>query len=76
MAFLDDDTAKHGKRIDGVPILSADRAAQVLSDYNAKRLIVSIQQLDPVRKAQVIDAALDAVMHISSRIHLPHTRVH
>lgn len=64
VAFLDDDPAKQGKRIDGVPILSADRATQVLSDYNAKRLIVSIQQLDPVRKAQVIDAALDAGLRV------------
>ncbi len=64
VAFLDDDAGKQGKRIDGVPILSADRAQQVLSDYNAKRLIVSIQQLDPVRKAQVIDAALDAGLRV------------
>ena len=64
VAFLDDDPAKHGKRIDGVPIVSANRAKQVLSDYNAKRLIVSIQQLDPVRKAEVIDAALDAGLRV------------
>ncbi|MCH1582710.1 MAG: polysaccharide biosynthesis protein [Flavobacteriales bacterium] len=64
VAFLDDDSGKQGKRIDGVPILPADRATQVLGDYNAKRLIVSIQRLDPVRKAQVIDAALDAGLRV------------
>ena len=64
VAFLDDDPSKQGKRIDGVPILSANRAKQVLADYNAKRLIVSIQQLDPVRKAKVIDAALDAGLRV------------
>jgi len=64
VAFLDDDRGKQGKRIDGVPILPADDAARVLRDFDAKRLIVSIQSLDPGRKAKVIDAALDAGLRV------------
>ena len=64
IAFLDDDSAKHGKRIDGAPIHPADDAARILTELDAKRLIVSIQYLDPARKAFVIDAALDAGLRV------------
>jgi FlaA1/EpsC-like NDP-sugar epimerase len=64
IAFLDDDPAKHGKRIDGAPIHPADEAARILAEFGAKRLIVSIQSLDPARKAFVIDAALDAGLRV------------
>jgi FlaA1/EpsC-like NDP-sugar epimerase len=64
VAFLDDDTGKQGKRIDGAPILAAGDAGRILQDHNAKRLIVSIQQLDPARKAKVIDAALNAGLRV------------
>ncbi len=59
VAFLDDDNAKHGKRIDGTTIYPASEVRQVLEDLGAKRLIISIQQLSPLRKGEVIDAALD-----------------
>ena len=58
VAFLDDDPDKHGKRIDGATIHPAANVTQVLQDTGAKRLIVSIQSLDPTRKAEVTDAAL------------------
>ena len=64
VAFLDDDPAKQGKRIDGALIHPADDAARVLRDVDAQRLIVSIQSLDPARKAEVIDAALDAGLRV------------
>ena len=64
IAFLDDDPAKHGKRIDGAPIHPADDAARILAEFGAKRLIVSIPVLDPARKAFVIDAALDAGLRV------------
>ena len=64
VAFLDDDSAKQGKRIDGASIFSASDADRIFRDHNAKRLIVSIQQLDPARKAKVIDAALDAGLRV------------
>ena len=59
MAFLDDDPAKHGKRIDGATIHPASEARKVLRDIGPKRLIISIQQLAPQRKSEIIDAALD-----------------
>ena len=64
VAFLDDDPAKHGKDIDGAPIHPANRAARVLQDTGAKRLIVSIQHLSPSRKAAVIDAALELGLRV------------
>jgi FlaA1/EpsC-like NDP-sugar epimerase len=64
MAFLDDDATKQGKRIDGAPIHAASNARRILEDVGAKRLIVSIQQLSPARKAEVIDAALDLGLRV------------
>ena len=64
IAFLDDDPSKRGKRMDGAPIFAASDAARILQDYGAKRLIISIQQLTPARKAEVIDAALDAGLKV------------
>lgn len=64
IAFLDDDPVKHGKRIDGAPIFPASDARRVLAEQGAKRLIISIQQLSPARKASVIDAALDAGLKV------------
>ena len=64
VAFLDDDPAKKGKRIDGVPIFAARDIRRILDEQGAQRLIISIQHLDPTRKAQAIDAALDAGLRI------------
>ncbi len=64
VAFLDDDVKKQGKRMDGVPIFPADDLAEVLAEHKAKRLIVSIQRLSPLRKAAIIDAALDAGLRV------------
>lgn len=64
IAFLDDDPAKQGKRIDGVPIHAAEDPARLLADLGAKRLILSIQSLAPARKATMIDAALDAGLRV------------
>ena len=64
IAFLDDDPKKQGKRMDGVPIFATDDLEEVLAEHKAKRLIVSIQRLSPVRKSKVIDAALDAGLRV------------
>ena len=64
IAFLDDDPDKHGKRIDGATIHPATDVARVLLESGAGRLIVSIQSLDPSRKAEVTDAALDAGLRV------------
>lgn len=64
IAFLDDDPSKHGKRIDGAPIHPANDASRILGSQNAKRLIVSIQNLDPARKAKVVDAALNVGLRV------------
>lgn len=64
VAFLDDDPAKQGKRIDGAPIHPAGDAARVLRNVNAQRLIVSIQHLSPARKAAVTDAALELGLRV------------
>lgn len=64
VAFLDDDPGKQGKRIDGAAIHPADQAKRILGETGAQRLIVSIQSIDPQRKAEVLDVALDLGLRV------------
>ena len=66
VAFADDNPQKVNKRLEGVPVFLPEYA---LSDAFVKRsaadlLIVSIQQLAPSRKREVIELALEREMEV------------
>ena len=66
VAFADDNPEKVNKRLEGVPVYFPEFA---LSDAFVKRsqadlLIVSIQQLDPVRRREVVELALEQEMEV------------
>ena len=66
VAFADDNPQKVNKRLEGVPVFLPEYA---LSDAFVKRsaadlLIVSIQQLTPSRKREVIELALEREMEV------------
>lgn len=58
IAFIDDDTKKHGKKIEGVEIFSSSKLVHILSKEDVSQLIISIQQLSADRKKEIIETAL------------------
>jgi FlaA1/EpsC-like NDP-sugar epimerase len=58
IAFIDDDTKKHGKKIEGVEIFSSSKLGNILSKNDVAHLIISIQQLNADRKKEIIETAL------------------
>jgi FlaA1/EpsC-like NDP-sugar epimerase len=58
VAFVDDAPGKAGKKLDGIDILSAREAERAFSSGRVDRLILSVQNLDPIRKRQLVDLAL------------------
>ena len=66
VAFFDDNKSLHGKIIEGVPIIeySDESFADIVKKLNAKELILSIQDLAPHRKQEIIDLALQSALKI------------
>lgn len=58
IAFIDDDKNKSGKKINGASIYHSSKAEEFFSQGKVDQLIISIQELSPERKAQMIDLAL------------------
>ncbi len=57
-AFIDDDRAKRGKRMEGAPIYHTDELASLLEKEEIAHIILSIQKPDPVNRRRVIETAL------------------
>lgn len=58
IAFIDDDTKKQGKKIEGAEIFSSSKLGDVLSKNDVAHLIISVQQLSADRKKEIIETAL------------------
>ena len=58
VAFIDDDIHKHGKKLEGVDILSPAEARRFFAAGRVDRLIFSVQNLPQERKASLVDLAL------------------
>lgn len=58
IAFIDDDTKKQGKKIEGAGIFSSSKLADVLAKNEVAHLIISVQQLSADRKKDIIETAL------------------
>lgn len=65
-AFMDDDPKKAGQRLEGVPILRADRLADVLKDGDVDQVIITIQHPDPENRRRVVDATMAAKTQVLS----------
>ncbi len=66
VAFADDNPGKVNKMLEGVPVMLPDK---VLNDSFVKRteadlLIISIQNLDPERRAEIIEKALELDLEV------------
>lgn len=58
-AFIDDDIKKVGKKLEGIPIYSAEKDVEsLLKSNNVAHLIISIQNISPSRKKEIIEFCL------------------
>jgi FlaA1/EpsC-like NDP-sugar epimerase len=66
VAFADDNPEKVNKRLEGVPVFLPEYTLSdaFVKSSRADLLIVSIQQLDPVRRREVIELALEREMEV------------
>ena len=59
IAFIDDDKKKVGNKIEGIPIYHARKDLEGLLTANRiKHLIISIQEIAPLRKQEIVDTCL------------------
>lgn len=59
MAFVDDDKAKTGKRLEGVRIDHSSKLPELLSGGQVDQVIISIKSPNPENKRRVIQACLE-----------------
>lgn len=58
IAFLDDNSSKQGKAIEGIPILHPLKAENLLKEKNVQSVIVAMMNPDPDQKRKLIDECL------------------
>jgi FlaA1/EpsC-like NDP-sugar epimerase len=58
LAFLDDDPAKKGKKLEGVDIMGSDKLDYLLDTHTIAHLILGVQSLNPDYKQELVDKCL------------------
>jgi FlaA1/EpsC-like NDP-sugar epimerase len=58
LAFIDDDKAKHGRKLEGVTIYGPDKLPQLAEKAESVQVILSIQQIPAARKQEIVDFCL------------------
>lgn len=58
IAFIDDDSKKVGKKIEGVKIYDSQQLNNLLTENDVVHLILAIQSLSASRKAEIVDICL------------------
>jgi len=60
VGFIDDNSQKWGKRIDGVPVYSPHiLEAQTIADLRIHQLVIAIQGIPGLKKKEIIEKAID-----------------
>ncbi len=59
LAFIDDNKKKHGKMLEGSSIFGADKLDELLRNNTVAHLIISVQNLSPSRKQELVDICLN-----------------
>ncbi|MGF1925598.1 MAG: SDR family NAD(P)-dependent oxidoreductase, partial [Bacteroidia bacterium] len=59
IAFVDDDTRKVGKTIDGIKILNAVNLEYLIKDHEVDEIIFASYSIPPERKGEIVDVCLD-----------------
>ncbi|HEU4719003.1 MAG TPA: nucleoside-diphosphate sugar epimerase/dehydratase, partial [Bacteroidia bacterium] len=58
LAFIDDDKAKHGRKLEGVTIYGEEKLPELLKKNDVAQVIISVQQISPLRKQEIVDLCL------------------
>jgi FlaA1/EpsC-like NDP-sugar epimerase len=58
LAFIDDAPGKAGKKLEGVTIYTFDKLEELLKSNNVAHVIISVQNLSPRRKQDIVDLCL------------------
>ncbi len=58
VAFIDSNTTKQGKFLEGVKIYPDEKLPSLLQDEEAQTLIIAVQDINKVKKADIIETAL------------------
>ena len=58
LGFIDDDTKKQGKKLEGVTIYGIEKLDELLQHNDVSNLIISVQNISPVRKQRIVDICL------------------
>ncbi len=64
VAFVDDDPSKEKKTLDGVEIKHSSKLEKLIEEKKAEMLILSIQNIDPIRKRELIEQSLSYGIHV------------
>jgi FlaA1/EpsC-like NDP-sugar epimerase len=59
LAFIDDDKKKQGKILEGSKIYGAEKLDELLKNNSVAHVIISVQDLLPARKQQIVDMCLN-----------------
>ena len=59
LGFIDDDKKKQGKKLEGAAIYSIDKLDNLLTENDVSNLIISVQNLLPNKKQQIVDICLN-----------------
>jgi FlaA1/EpsC-like NDP-sugar epimerase len=59
IGFVDDNTTKVGKKLEGVNIYHSDKLPELLEKNNISNVILAIQNLNPTRKREFIEICLN-----------------
>ncbi len=63
-AFVDDDPAKAGKRLEGSLVISTAKLPELLAEADVDQVIIAIQRPDPENRRRVVDAAMAAKVRV------------
>ncbi|MFO8054965.1 MAG: nucleoside-diphosphate sugar epimerase/dehydratase, partial [Bacteroidales bacterium] len=58
LAMIDEDPGKIGKKIEDVPIYSPDKLKELLDTYQVAHVILSIPNIKPEKKQEIVDLCL------------------
>ena len=59
LGFIDDDIKKQGKQLEGSTIYNINKLDSLLAENDVSNLIISVQNLSPAKKQQIVDICLN-----------------
>lgn len=59
LGFIDDDPKKQGKQLEGINIFGIGKLDSLLTENNVSNLIISVQNLPPIKKQEIVDICLN-----------------